>query len=141
MIQLLEKPKSLRVLHLEDDRSSQVYFDHIIKAKLDKVKIKNVDDCLSFYCQLPFEKPHILVIDWVLKNFDATYILDALNNFKGEVIFLSSMSKNYIREEVTKRLGRFPSNFKVFTKGDVDCYENIISELSKYAKKNGMITA
>jgi len=64
MIQLLEKPKSLRVLHLEDDKTSQAYFDHIIKAKLEKVKIKNVDDCISFYCKLPFEKPHILVIDW-----------------------------------------------------------------------------
>jgi hypothetical protein len=138
MMRLLDKPKTnLRILHLEDDKTCQETFKKIAKSKLNNLRIKSVSDSLKFYCQLPFENPHILIVDWFLEDGAVNYLLEDLKKFKGKVIFFSSMDKFFILTKVAEELGTIPENFSIYTKSNCKSYFEIVEKIRSYAQSIG----
>ena len=138
MMQLLDKPKTtLRILHLEDDKTCQETFKKIAQSKIRNLRIKSVSDSLKFYCQLPFENPHVLVVDWFLEDGAVNYLLEDLKRFKGKVIFLTSMDKFFILSKVLEELGTIPDNFSIYSKTNGKSYFEIVEKIRSYAHSIG----
>lgn len=138
MIQLLDKPiTSYRILHLEDNKLCLTMFKKIANSLLNNIRIKPVKDSMSFFCQLPFENPHLIIADWHLADGGIEFILDELSKFKGKVIFFSYLDINIIKDKIIKQLKNIPDNFIIMSKNDIDSYKKISQKIKILAKSQG----
>lgn len=138
MMQLVDAPEKLRILHVEDNCTCQTLFSKIANSKLPNVRVKAVSDSMRFYSQLPFENPHVIVVDWQLEDGDADYLLYELKDFSGEVIFFSSLDEKFIKNKIINILGDMPKNFEIIKKNGVSSYRRIIQAVKTFATSIGI---
>lgn len=138
MMQLVDSPTKLRILHVEDSNSCQSMFCKMLQSRIDNVRVKTVNNSLKFYSQLPFENPHLIVVDWVLEDGEADYLLYSLMNFKGEVIFFSSIDEHTIKNKIISILGCLPKNFEVIKKNGLSSYRKMIKTVKAFATSIGI---
>lgn len=132
-MQLTEKPEQFRVLHLEDDRTSQMTMDCLIDTNFKNTRVKQLEDSLQYYSFAPFENPDLIICDWTLRDGDVSYLLEELSRFKGLVIFFSALPKGKIWKMISDNLGFLPNNFSVYQKGETSSFQDIIKEIRNYA--------
>lgn len=139
MVQLLDKPKtSFRILYLEDSDLCEKLFNKIANKNLKNVRVKTVKDSLSFYRQLPFENPHLIIADWHLDDGGIEFILDELSKFKGKVIIFSYLNKEIVENKIIEQIKKIPENFIILSKCETDSYKKITHDIKSCAYSLGI---
>jgi hypothetical protein len=134
MINLLDAPvKELKIIHLEDDRITQRIVHDLIKIRFDSTSLIQHDNGIAVCLDLPFEKPDVLIVDWMLKDCCAKDLLNTLKRHKGIVIFFSGNDASQIQSCIEKELHGMPKNFKVLSKSAHKSYDALMKEISNYA--------
>ena len=127
----------LKILHLEDDSVTQRIVKDLLRIQFEDVELLQHETGIALGLCIPFEKPNIIIVDWMLKDCCAKDLIKTLGRFKGLVLFFSSNEKDSIESCIVDKLGVIPNNFKVYTKNVVNAYPNIMKEVKSYAYEIG----
>ena len=136
MIDLIEpQTKNLKIIHLEDDHVTQRIVSDFIRIHYSNIELIQNESGISVCTDMPFEKPDVIIVDWMLKDCCADQLLNTLRRHKGLVIFFSSMNTQFIRRAIVSEFGYMPLNFIIMQKTEDKAYQKLLKEIASYARK------
>ena len=124
--------KTFNVLCVEDDRFTQkILKDYLTKKLPLNFEPQSTVLGAQRYIQAePYDTVDLIICDWMLPIWDASYLIKDLYNIGKPVVFYTCLEEDEIKDHVNRILGFYPCNFNYIRKSSK---ENLL-RLSKIIK-------
>lgn len=121
MTDLLDK--TLSILCIEDKKLTQDMIEAFLQINHPDLKFDKHTTCMGAIRSLrgqPIDSIDLVICDWMLPCWDASYIIKDLYNTGKPVIFYTAISEEDVKAKVRDILGFYPRNFKYVMKSSVN---------------------
>lgn len=139
MLDMLERKKTITIMHLEDNDTERFILKNFIKKRINNFNIIEHENFVESFLQIPLTRPDAIVVDWRLSDASADRILHTLRRYKGLVIIFSGYHKEYIKESILNEIGEVPSNFEIIEKENISSYHSVVDLVCCHCRDTGKI--
>lgn len=131
----MTQKKELNFMIFEDERSQMELLKRSILKKFPCSDIHTEDNMYSVFYTIPLFNPEILIVDYQFENMkitDEEKIIMRLFKFKSLVLIYSSHDPKIIRQDIQKKYGIIPANFRIISKREPI---KLLNEIARYNEK------
>ena len=128
--------KTFNVLCVEDDISTQkILKDYLTKKLPLNFEPQSTVLGAQRYIQAePYDTIDLIVCDWMLPVWDASYLIKDLYSLGKVVIFFTCLDEDDLKNRVKTILGFYPKNFKYVQKATRDYLAKLTRFISEEMK-------
>ncbi|MCP4989033.1 MAG: response regulator [Colwellia sp.] len=128
--------KTFNVLCVEDDISTQkILKDYLTKKfSLNFEPQSTVLGAQRYIQAEPYDTVDLIVCDWMLPVWDASYLIKDLYSLGKVVIFFTCLEENDLKSRVKSIIGFYPKSFKYVQKATKDYLAKLTGFISEEIK-------
>jgi DNA-binding response OmpR family regulator len=128
--------KIFNVLCVEDDITTQKILKDYLTKKLPLHfdSQSTVLGAQRFIQAEPYDSIDLIICDWMLPVWDASYLIKDLYNIGKPVVFYTCLEEDEIKNHVNRILGFYPYNFNYIRKASKDYLAKLTGFISEKIK-------